>query len=592
MLVLDTEVYESYFLLMFKEIESGKIRYFEQYPDHPFKSNQVRTLMRKYTTVSFNGNGYDLPMIVAALEGFDNESLKAFSDKIIKSNKPTWSICKTNDIHVPWHEWDHVDLMDVAPGIASLKVYGGRMGAPKMQDLPIPADEHIIPEMHEILRSYCINDLNTTQMLYETLTPQIKLRESMSEQYGIDLRSKSDAQIAETVIKSELEKKTKRKYKPLKLKDGTTIRYQDPKIVSFKTSELTDVFQKILDHDFEFQGNGSIKLPKWLKETKIEIGEGVYSLGIGGLHSNEKGQLVRADDGLLLDLDFSSYYPNIILQQQLSPKSMGKDFLELYQSLVTRRLAAKASKDMVTANTLKIVLNSSFGKLGNKYSPLYAPELLLQTTITGQLCLLMLIERMETAGIKIVSANTDGIVIHTTKEKEREMQLLAWDFMLDTSYTLERTDYELLASRDVNSYCAIKTDGKVKRKGAFNTGGLMKNPDRSIVQTAVINFLKDGTPLKETIENCEDINEFVTVRKVTGGAVWNGKELGKSIRFYSSRDALMIDPAIHYVLNNNKVPKSGGCRPIMDLGEGLPDDLHYDAYLADAEKLLKGVGHK
>jgi hypothetical protein len=592
MLVLDIEIYKNYALFMFKEIKTSKVRYFEMFPGQELNPHHLSTVMRNHQTISFNGLSYDLPLIQAAIEGWGNEALKNFSDKIIKSNLPSWVICKKNDINVPLNDWDTVDIMNVAPGIASLKLYGGRMNAPRMQDLPIPPDEKIIPEMHEPLRSYCINDLDTTQMLYEKLIPQIKLRESMSEQYGMDLRSKSDAQIAESVIKSELTKKTKRKYKPLKLKDGTTIRYQDPKIVSFKTPELTDVFQKILEHDFEFQGNGSIKMPKWLKDAKIQIGDAEYNMGIGGLHSCEKSQLVRADGEILCELDVSSYYPSIILQQKLSPKTMGKPFLELYQSLVTRRLEAKATKDMVTANTLKICLNGSFGKLGSKYSALYAPEFLLQTTVTGQLCLLMLIERMEAAGIKIVSANTDGIVCQCSKGQERDMELVAWDWMLDTSYNLERTDYELLASRDVNSYMAVKVDGKVKRKGIFNTGGLMKNPDRAIVYDAVVAFLKDGTPLADTIRGCDNVGQFVTVRKVTGNAVWNGEDLGKSIRFYSSKDAFLIDPAIHYKLNNNKVPKSGGCRPLMNLGKGLPDDLHYEAYEADAEKLLKGVGYE
>ena len=45
-----------------------------------------------------------------------------------------------------------------------------------------------------------------------------------------------------------------------------------------------------------------------------------------------------------------------------------------------------------TSDTLKICVNGSFGKLGSKFSFLYAPELLIQTTMTGQLALLMLIE--------------------------------------------------------------------------------------------------------------------------------------------------------------------------------------------------------
>jgi hypothetical protein len=83
-------------------------------------------------------------------------------------------------------------------------------------------------------------------------------------------------------------------------------------------------------------------MPKWLKDTKIKLGGAEYNMGIGGLHSCEKSQLVRADGGILCELDVASYYPSIILQQKLSPKTMGKDFLELYQGIVTRRLEAKA----------------------------------------------------------------------------------------------------------------------------------------------------------------------------------------------------------------------------------------------------------
>ena len=230
MVILDIELYKDYLLIHFKDTKTGKYKYYEMFPGQKLDIGGVKAIMERNTTVTFNGNGYDLPLIVAALEGWDNKHLKAFSDSIIKSNKPSWSICKTNNIVVP-DNWDTIDLIEVAPGIASLKLYGCRMKAPKIQDLPIEPGDSILPEMREEMREYCRNDLDTTEMLYEALHPQIALRESMSEQYGIDLRSKSDAQIAEAVIKSELEKKTGRKYKPLKIKDGTTIKYQDPKIV-------------------------------------------------------------------------------------------------------------------------------------------------------------------------------------------------------------------------------------------------------------------------------------------------------------------------------------------------------------------------
>jgi hypothetical protein len=48
------------------------------------------------------------------------------------------------------------------------------------------------------VREYCVgSDLVSTAYLYKELEPHIDLREKMSIQFGTDLRSKSDAQIAE-----------------------------------------------------------------------------------------------------------------------------------------------------------------------------------------------------------------------------------------------------------------------------------------------------------------------------------------------------------------------------------------------------------
>lgn len=587
MLVFDTECYSDYFLISFKQLSTGKVLHFEMFNGHPLDVAAISGTMRKRTTVSFNGLNYDLPMITAALDGYDNAALKRLSDSIILSGKPSWLICRDSGIDIP--SWDHIDLFAVAPGTASLKIYGGRLNAPRMQDLPIKPDQSITPDLRPLMRSYCENDLDTTEQLYNVLAPAIALRQSMSDQYGMDLRSKSDAQIAETVIKSELTKVTGKTYRKPDVPDGKTFRYLDPGMVAFESGQLRVVFAHILKHRFEVAGNGSIKLPEWLKKDRLTIGGRAYQMGIGGLHSCEKSQCLDADGQILCDLDVASYYPSIILQQRLAPDSMGKEFLRVYQSLVTRRLEAKKAGDKVTADTIKICVNGSFGKLGSKYSALYAPELLLQTTITGQLALLMLIERMEAAGISVMSANTDGIVCQAPKEKEADMQAVAWDWMLDTSYALERTDYARLASRDVNNYLAIKPNGTTKGKGCFAAGGLMKNPDRPIVYTAVAKYLAHGTPIPTTIRACQDVCQFVTVRRVQGGAVWNNEPVGKAVRFYSS-NTIPSSQCIHYATNANRVPKSAGCRPLMDLPQTMPGDVDYEAYIVDAEKLLCEVG--
>ena len=588
-LILDVECYKDYFLICFLDRESNKVASFDMFDGQRLAVAKVSNLMRSRQTISFNGNHYDLPMIEAALQGRDCEELKTLSDEIITSGKPSWRVCREEGINIP-QAWDHIDIIDVVPGRASLKVYAGRLGYPKLQDLPIEPSASISVAERELLRKYCVNDLRVTNELYKAVEKQVALRVEMSAEYDVDLRSKSDAQIAETVLRSEVENATGKTLRVPKVNDDATFRYLDPKIVEFKGDQLRKVITLLTSHPFDLSGNGSIKMPDWLKNTKIKIGDGEYQMGVGGLHSCEKAQSVYAGtDHILADFDVASYYPSIILQQDIAPDSMGDSFTRVYQSIVDRRIKAKRAGDKVTADTLKIVVNGSFGKLGSKYSTLYAPNLLIQTTITGQLALLMLIERVEAVGAKVVSANTDGIVVLAHKSLEPDLAQVMFDWELDTSYELERSDYRSLHSRDVNNYIAVKPDGATKRKGAFSQAGLMKNPQFEIVSDAVAAHLAGTADYKDVIRTCKDLNKFVMLRKVTGGAVWRDQKLGKAVRFYYSTD-VGPDETINYDKNSNKVPQSDGAKPCLDLPEQLPDDIDFERYVGMTHMVFKQIG--
>jgi len=585
MLIFDVECYKNYFLVSFLNT-AGKVAHIEMRGDGKLDVAKLSKFMKTNTTLGFNSNSYDVYMIAGALENRSCAELKAMSNEIIMSRLPPW---RAVDVMIP-RDWDTIDIIEVLPGQASLKVYGARIDQPKLQDLPYPHDAELTEAEMDAVRDYCVNDLRVTKALADKISPQLALRVNMGAQYGLDLRSKSDAQIAEAVLKSEIEAVSGKVLRPLVMRDGATVKYTDPGIVSFNDPSLTDIFERICAHDFELSGNGSIKMPDWLADTKITIGKGSYQMGVGGLHSTEKAQSVRAGDGYFLcDFDVASYYPNIILQQGVEPANMTGHFLQVYQSILDRRLVAKRAGDKVTNETLKIVVNGSFGKLGSKWSILYAPNLLIQTTITGQLCLLMLIEAYEAAGARVVSANTDGVVVLAPKALEDSIAQANWDWMMLTSYELERTDYAALHSRDVNNYIAVKLDGPTKGKGVFGGAAISKNPDFPIVAYAMAQHLSGKADFRDVIRDCKDVTQFVTVRKVTGGAEWRGQSLGKSVRFYYSTDAAQ-DEAILYAKSGNKVPKSDGAKPLMDL-EGWPDDVDIERYVGMAMIALKGVGH-
>jgi hypothetical protein len=580
MILLDCEVYRNYFLCLMRNRADGSLRFFEMYPGVEFERDRLLNIMGKYLTGGFNSLHYDSPIIALALRQRNTAEVFRASKQIIELRR------RPNDVITVPRSWDHIDIKEVAPGVMiGLKQYGGRMHTRRMQDLPFDPNLEVTPEMRQKLRAYCEDDLQMTEELFAQLDPQIELRKSMTKQYKVDLRSKSDAQIAEAVLVHEIQIASKNTIMRPAIDDRPS-RYRCPQWLTFQTPALQQVKDDVLAAEFSVNGNGQLLMPDALRDRSVRIGRSEYRMGIGGLHSSESCVSHYATtDRKLIDIDMTSYYPSIILGQGLFPPQCGPEFLAVYKSIVDRRIAAKKAKDTVTADSLKITINGSFGKLGSSFSKLYAPDLFKQVTITGQLALLMLIEALELKGIEVISGNTDGIVTHPyTRQLDTMREVVKW-FEGRSGYAAEETHYRSIHNRDVNSYVAVKLDGSTKGKGFFAPPGLSKNPQNNIIQKAVTTHLSTGRPLRDLV--CEgDITDYLTVRNVSGGGQWQGKYLGKTVRWYWSTQGAPI----HYIKNGNQVATSDGCRPMMTLRPGLPADLDMERYQQAAQKALDSLG--
>jgi len=277
-------------------------------------------------------------------------------------------------------------------------------------------------------------------------------------------------------------------------------------------------------------------------------------------------------------------------------------------------------------NSLKLINNSSFGQTGQRFSKIYDPSAMLHTTITGQLTLMMVIEKLYLAGFHTFYANTDGITLKCKKEHLHKVEKITKDFDKITGLVMEYNFFKSSHIRDVNNFVNITSDGKVKSKGAFAEKDIEKNPQVPIVFEAVRKFLLDGTPVKKTIKKCKDVVDFTSSTQVNGGAMYadkipelvperweaslkrnkritksilaeqakmeanwvkdNGTYLGKVVRFYYSKDG----SSIHRVGSGNKVAQTDNCRPMMDLTDKLPKDLDYQWYYDYAERMLGDLG--
>jgi len=672
----DTECFPNYWLLKLRPrggvVYSYRLRAGER--STPQWRQEILALFEAYTTLSFNGNGYDVPMITGALMGFSVEELKVLNDRLIpKQIKGQPKVFGAKPWELGLAEWkpaDHIDIMEVAPGAGSQKQYAGRIHCKTMRDLPYDPFHYLTEAEIAEVDEYCENDLAVLEALFEALAPQLLMRKKLTARYGIDLRSKSDAQVAEAVLKKRCEQATGRRIFKPEINWNMQFRYKVPAFISYALPQLQNALELVKQSVFCLGASGAIEMPHQLDGLDIIVGQTVYKMGIGGLHSQEKQLVAVSDENYLVCMpDVASYYPNLIINSGEWPPALGPEFRNEYIAIKDERVNVfKPKVKAIEESGLKYSpewedakaddeggktgINGGFGKTGSPYSVMFAPTMLIQTTITGQLALFMLIEWHEYYGIPVISANTDGLVIKCPRDKIYVSEFLIKEWEARTGLKMDTDDYLAIYARDVNNYFAIKTPDDVKRKGEYAKSGLVakKNPDVEICADAAADFLAKATPVAKTIRECQDIRKFVTIQKVAGGGVkmWGeGPRKGALVRdmlptlaaqgwikdgrkWYkpghvqavgdyeleeprlSPGDAYRASFTPHtpeylgkvvrwyystqapgpivYASNGNTVSLSYGARPCMTLPDDFPPDIDYDWYIEKSFAMLRDVG--
>lgn len=610
-IIWDTEYYNNYALIGGKDEVTGKIVKFELHNgDGLSDRDKLLWMLRKFTFVGFNDTSFDIPMVMATLAGKSTQELMFCVEDLIGqggfgSGMRAWDFYKKYRLKpIPI---DNIDLIGLTPLSPSLKLLAGRLHTSRMADLPFKPGTDLSPDQITILNWYWSNDLDNTHAAFKTHADAIALRETITKEYKTDVRSKSDPQVAEEIIRAEIRRITGKKYFPrAEIEPGRSFKFRPAGYVSYKSPTMQWVLNLVRTVDFVINNAGGVELPPRLSGLDIVIGETTYRMGIGGLHSQEKGIVHLSSDLFeLSDNDVTGYYPNLILQQGMYPPHIGPIFLQVFEKIVRRREFAKANGDKKTAETLKIVTNGTFGKTGERggASVVYYPEMMIQTTLSGQLAILMVIETLEMNGIQVVSANTDGIVVKCPRDKlELKAQIIKdWEHV--TGLNMETKNYKALYSRDVNNYIALYEKPDTKETGAWQhakaIGAFRKtlgvyppkwNPKCDICSEAAIMALAQGVPVETTIRECTDVRKFLEVRQVKGmGAYKDGEFLGKAIRWYYSIEA--GGPIVN-ALNGNFIPRSEGARPAMVLPDGLPADLDYAKYIERAYDMIDDLTGK
>jgi hypothetical protein len=525
---------------------------------------------RKLVMVGFNNLGYDdivMKYIFKNAGRIDHDAIFRISKKIIftwRNNKDQeyWDLWRYD---VPWAF--SFDTFLVPKPQIGLKERATMRHAVSIVDLPYSPDYPLgTQKKKDEVAAYCVNDVRETVREFMQVQEHLILRKELSAMYpNADVISKHDAGVCEEIITKEycrLSGMAKKYLQGAKDAPGKKIDIADciPHWADFKTPRLDDYEAKLAGLSGQFVTDEQRKI----LSDQLIVGDLTINVGRGGLHSVDEPLILEPGKGeKIVEIDVASYYPNLIRTLDLTPKHLGKHFNEILSTITENRLEHKRNGDKLVSNALKIVINSAFGKTGNQWSIMFDELVQLQVTIGGQLGYLMLIERLQAKGIKIISVNTDGILVHLKGMQQFTVNKICKQWEQETDLELEQTVYKKYIRRDVNNYLAVLDSGYTKGKGIFKTMrfGDTKEKQRGkaeiIVDALVAHFL-EGKPAADSVMECRDLRKFVYYGHVSMGSrmVHHQYEKGSdrrkivpiqgTSRWYISKDRIKCDESGFY----------------------------------------------
>lgn len=527
------------------------------------------------------------------------------------------------------------------------------MPASQINQLIDKWDRYIIPEWIDDIMHYNLNDVFIVCEIVRLYIDEIRLRYNISKAYGVDVLNSSRSNIADKLfIKfySEFSGLAESQWRGRKT-ERTAMSFKRVifPFIKFQTKELQELLEEMKKITIYSIGKKALKDVaskytdlKYLKTNtesgwfEIKLNNLIYTIATGGLHSQDiprelKSKIVYMDtsstggeshaDTSIWDVitddsyiyvhwDIASFYPSIMDVYKIAPAHTNESiFVKLIHWLKETRITAKHSKEDyidgipkdVLAQVLKIVINSIYGKLGFEKGDICDRLAVLKVTINGQLMIMMLCESLEQAGIEVMSANTDGIVVKLYKRNKAKFEEIANDWKKLTKLDADSEEYKCYINRDINNYVIEEINGKVSYKGDLNPNmyavDLQKGYNMPIVAQAVVNYFLNNKPVLETLYECKNILDFCKTQNVgrqfhVEFTVGSSREiLQRNVRFYVTNKGGVLEK-----VNDNTHGRNNMCAGYQVSILNTLDDkrieyrnINYSYYYQEALKIIDPI---
>jgi hypothetical protein len=589
--ICDIEVYPNYFLVGIKDYYSKEVITF-QVSDWIDEREQFREWFESYDgfLITFNGIHYDEVVINYALKN-STKSVGVWLKEVFKLNERI--INDTLEENEKWFKkkWISVDLMlywskklRITKQI-SLKALGIQLGYPVVQELPYPPGTYLDQESIEKVYEYnTIHDLGISYLLAHSLADKIVLRKELGEMYKLNLWSSSPTSIASKVLLKKYCEKTgenpkevsKIKYFPKPYLIGDYL----PK-VNFKTPFFQDLYKEIAKSGREFSKD--FLYPVKNRNIKIQM-------GIGGLHSWQKDEVYTKGDRLLIDIDISSLYPRALSIYKFIREDL-LSVLEVYDEITDQRIEYKNSGDISRSDGLKLIINSTTGLADTTSMWLYSPEYILALRVLGQLTLLYVVESLQDQ--EIISLNTDGVTFYCEEKDLEEIKSRINIIEKELGFNFEYEYFEWIRYKSVNSYIALSSKGKVKKKGSF----FKTKPELGdgcnflaipkCLELYFVNRIRPEEVMKDPERYGLHIYDFCASKKVSKKfkVYWNSKEQQRINRYYASKKGAYLYRDSYHLLKESPVE-------LLNIYEGQSVqnfNINYSFYLKKINEVINDL---
>ncbi len=492
--------------------------------------NDREKLLKDLSTgviMGYNIKRYDNIIIKLLAEGFGPKSLYIASDIIIHPNNINLSDKHQrigSMLRFGWSGFQAVqDLMDDSD--KSLKDKEASFGI-DIRETTVPfGKEDLTPQEIEDIIFYCKHDVFALHIVYLCYS-QVYVDTKLKLAQLFNLPEVTAYQSTNAVLAGKVLCATRA--------HGTTI--SDPTI-TIHDKPLDEYFRKyipaeIYAHLLTSQGNKTFQL----YENKVTIGD-------GGLHSvyqlpklsSPLGTMQTAclyaestDEYTMYNVDASSCYTSVMLYCSAMSRAIKRPerLKEIYQRRIKLKFTPKSKWTQDDYNFVvaaKLVLNTTYGAMGNKYLPLYDDYMRSKVCRVGQMVLIALANAMFIGipGLKVFQNNTDGILVYIKRSDYDKLKIIVDEFSKISNFLFETEEDSKLWQLNVNNYVALSHTGEVKAKGGSFVTDIFQPGTNKIrplgtyaIPKAHIDFLVyNNNPLQNILSNVTVSDLVITCTK-------------------------------------------------------------------------------